>query len=163
MINRPYRKDDFQSYDVVQWYGAIKKELKQSEGYKGLKGEVLAMDVDGNAVRATSADAVSNRVFFQWNIVIGKDGSGWDAKASGTVTTIAGAHEADTLLYDTAATYAIDAELTYKEMEYDGDTSCSGIALAIAGDPVIAVVDKLPADNRQALRIKVLDQPYVKA
>lgn len=162
MINRPYRKDDFQGYDVVQWYGAIKKELTQSDGFSAIKGEVLAMDAEGKAVKANADAAVSSRVFFQWNIVVGKDGAGWDSKASGTVTTIAGAHEADTLIYNTGASYAIDSELTAKDVTFDGETR-SGIDLASTGEVVIAVVDKLPDNNRQALRIKVLDHPYVKA
>ena len=159
MYNRPYREDDFRNYDVVKWYGAEKKELKQSANFVGYKGEVLALDAEGNAVKAT---ATSKRVFFQWNIMVGVPLTGWDAKASGTVTTIAGVHEADTLLFDTAATFAINSELTVKTITIEGK-DFAGIGLAAAGNSVIAVVDALPSDNRGALRIKVLDHPYVKA
>jgi hypothetical protein len=159
MYNRPYREDDFRNYDVVKWYGAERKELVQSASFEGYKGEVLALDAEGKAVKATAA---SPRVFFQWNIMVGVPLTGWDAKASGTVTAIAGAHEADTLLYDTAATFAINSELTVKTITVEGK-DYAGLGLAASGDMVIAVVDALPAANRGALRIKVLDHPYAKA
>lgn len=159
MYNRPYREDDFRNYDVTKWHGAEKKELVQSAGFVGHKGEVLTMDVTGKAVKAT---ATSKRVFFQWNIMVGVPLTGWDSQASGTVTTVSGAHEADTLLFDTAATYAINTELTVKELTIEGKTY-AGLGVAASGNSVFAVVDALPADNRGALRIKVLDHPYVKA
>jgi len=159
MYNRPYREDDFRNYDVVKWYGAERKELAQSTAFKGYKGEVLTLDAEGKAVKAT---ATSPRVFFQWNIMVGVPLTGWDAKASGTVTVVAGAHEADTLLYNTAAVFAVNSELTVAPIVIEGETY-AGLGLAGVGDSVIAVVDALPASNRGALRIKVLDHPYVKA
>ena len=158
MYNRAYREDDFRNYDVVKWYGAERKELTQSASFVGYKGELLMLDAEGKAIKATAA---AKRVFFQWNIMVGVPLTGGDSKASGTVTAIAGAHEADTLLYDTAATFAIDSELTVKEITIEGKTY-AGLGLAAAGDRVFAVVDALPASNRGALRIKVLDHPYTK-
>jgi hypothetical protein len=159
MPNRNYRSDDFRRYDVTQWYGAIRKELKQSTGFVGYKGEVLAHNPAGEAVKATSA---SKRVFFLFNPIVGVDLTGWDSKASGTVTVVSGAHEADTLIYNTGGTYAIETELTVANVTIDSITM-AGVTPAAAGNMVFAVVDKLPASNRGALGIKVLDHPYLKA
>lgn len=159
MPNRNYRSDDFRRYDVTQWSGAYRKELKQSSGLVSYKGEVLAQDADGKAVKAT---ATSKRVFMQFTPIVGVDLTGWDNKASETVTTVAGAHEADTLIYNTAATFAIGSELTVASLTIDSKTM-AGFTTAASGNMVFAVVDKLPAANRGALGIKVLDFPYAKA
>lgn len=158
MPTRNYRSDDFRRYDVTQWYGAIRKELKQSANFVGYKGEILAMDAAGDAVKAS---ATSPRVFVLFNPIVGVDLTGWDSKASGTVTTISGEHEADTMIYDTAATYAINQELTVGSLTIDGKTM-AGFVAAASGNRVIAIVDKLPGSNRGALGIKMLAQTYVK-
>lgn len=158
MPNRNYRSDDFRRYDVTQWYGAIRKELKQSTGLVAYKGEVLARNPAGEAVKAA---ATSKRVYFLFSPIVGVDLTGWDNKASGTVTTVSGAHEADTLIYNTAGTYAMDTELTVASMTIDGITMV-GMTPAASGNMVFATVDKLPDANRGALGIKVLDHPYAK-
>lgn len=158
MPTRNYRADDFRRYDVTQWYGAIRKELKQSANFVGYKGEILAMNANGEAVKATST---SPRVFVLFNPIVGVDLTGWDSKASNTVTVVSGEHEADTLIYDTTKTYAINMELTVGNLTIDGKTM-TGFTTAATGDRVIAVVDKLPNQNRGALGIKMLAQTYVK-
>jgi hypothetical protein len=158
MPNRNFRSDDFRRYDVTQWYGAIRKELKQSAGFVGYKGEVLARNPQGQAVKATSS---SKRVFILFNPIVGVDLTGWDTKASGTVTVVSGVHEADTLIY-AAGSYAMDQELTVSAQTNDSKTM-TGFVGAASGNMVFAVVDKLPADNRGALGIRLLDQPYLKA
>ena len=160
MPTRNYRSDDFRRYDVTQWYGAIRKEIKQSAAFKGYKGEILMKNAQGEAVKAT---ATAKRIFVLWNPIVGVDLTGWDSKASGTVTTIAGAHEADTLIYDTTKTYVVDQELTVAPSLTIDQITMTGLTVAAAGNTVVAVVDKLPNGNRGALGVKFLDQPYLKA
>ena len=159
---RNYRSDDFRRYDVTQWYGAIRKEIKQSANFVGYKGEVLMRNPQGEAVKATASGAV--RAFVLFNPIVGVDLTGWDTKASGSVTVVAGAHEADTMIFDAAAQggYAIDQELTVAVIVIDGK-NLTGFVPAAQGNRVIAVVDKLPGSNRGALGVKVLDQTYLKA
>ena len=137
---RNYRADDFRRYDVTKWMGSERKELKQSANFVGYKGEILAKNVGGDAVKATAA---SPRIYILFNQMVGVDLTGWDTKASGTVTTVSGAHECDTLVYDTADTFAIDQELTAGELTIDSKTMV-GFVAAAAGDMVMGMVEKLP-------------------
>jgi len=131
--------------------------LDPTEADAIVQGEWLRRDTTtGKLVRATAG--TQKNIMQVWT-----QKGDFSAQAIGKCSVIQQhPYEAETDMFDPGGTFAIDTELAVETMTIDG-VSRAGLAVAAAGEAVIAICTKPPQANGGKLRYQVKPGIYLKA